>query len=148
MIYKQTVSLKNINLDQVCNTFHDRKFVNFLTSFQPIKIISWTGIEDDKIAFFKLWFLGWRDFKVKHSHYTKINDCLSFNDTGNVLPFGLTNWNHNHTVKKDKDNILIIDLLEVKHRNILLGYALFPMLIFPIFIRRILYPLYFYKNKS
>ncbi len=148
MIYKQTVSLKNTSFNKVFNTFHDRKFVNYLTSFQPIKIISWTGIENDKIAFFKLWFLGWRDFKVKHSHYTKKDNFLSFKDNGKVLPFGLTDWNHNHTVKKDKNNILIIDLLEVKHKNPLLGYALFPMLIVPIFIRRLLYPLYFYNNNS
>ncbi len=148
MIYKQTVSIKNANFDKVCNSFHDRKFVDFLTSLQPVKIISWTGIENDKIAFFKLWFFGWRDFKVKHSEYTIENNILSFKDIGQELPFGLTSWNHKHTVKKDKDKILIVDVIKIKHKNLILGYILLPMLVVPIFIRKFLYPLYFYKYQS
>ncbi len=64
------------------------------------------------------------------------------------LEYGTDSLEVDVTAINSSDNILIIDLLEVKHENILLGYILFPVLIFPIFIRKFLYPLYFYKNKS
>ena len=67
MRYNQIVSLKNINFNIVSKSFREIKFVNFLISFQPVKIINWEGVENNKKAHFKLWFLGWRNFKVKHS---------------------------------------------------------------------------------
>ena len=48
MRYNQIVSLKNINFKIVSKSFREIKFVNFLISFQPVKIISWEGVENNK----------------------------------------------------------------------------------------------------
>jgi len=143
MRYNQIVSLKNINFNIVSKSFREIKFVNFLISFQPVKIINWEGVENNKKAHFKLWFLGWRNFKVKHSDFSLSDETLTFTDKGEVLPFGLTDWNHIHTVKKNNNNTIIYDSLSFNHPNKLIGFLLYPILVSPIFLRKILYPLYF-----
>ncbi len=147
MQYSQVVGLKDLKYKDVEAAFHDIHFVKFLTSFQPVKIIQWEGIKTDKVAYFKLWFFGWKDFKVKHQDYKKRSSFLSFIDKGFVLPFGLTFWEHKHTVEKVDSKILVKDLLEFSHGSKVLEYLLFPILVSPIFIRKILYHLYFNKIK-
>ena len=146
MKYYQIVKINKTTFEEVVKAFSDINFIKFLTFIQPIKIIDWSGIKNKKIAFFKLWFLGWKNFKVIHSDYRLNKKQLSFIDQGVELPLGITDWNHKHIVKNNKTNILIIDSINIKHKNILIGYILFPILIFPIFIRKLLYKLYF-KNK-
>tara|TARA_X000001036_G_scaffold430720_1_gene463873 strand:- start:404 stop:841 length:438 start_codon:yes stop_codon:yes gene_type:complete len=143
MEFYQEVKIKKNNFQNVINAFHDINFVRFLTYLQPIKIIIWEGIENNKLAFFKLWFLGWKDFKVKHSNYKLSHNELSFIDSGLDLPLGISSWHHKHIVKKHKNHVLIIDSLCIEHSNKLIGYMLFPVLIFPIIIRIILYKIYF-----
>ena len=146
MKYHQNVKIKNINSQKVSLAFHDIKLVEFLTSLQPIKIISWLGITDGKTAYFQLWFLGWKNFKVKHENYKINSNGLSFIDRGIELPLGIKTWIHEHAVKKDGKDTIIEDSLYFSHSNIYIGYILFPLLIFPIFIRRILYQIYFLKK--
>ena len=145
MKFYQEVKIKNTKFENVINSFHDIKFVKFLTSLQPIKIINWDGIQNNKLAFFKLWFLGWRNFKVMHSNYKNNATELSFIDSGIELPLGLKSWHHEHIVRKNGNETLIIDSLNIKHSNILAGYIIFPILVLPIFIRIFLYKIYFRK---
>ncbi len=146
MKYYQTVKLSKVDFKIVNKAFNDINFVKFLTSFQPVKIINWSGIEDDKMAFFKLWFLGWNNFKVKHSNYIKNKNELSFIDEGVELPLGLKSWHHKHIVEKKGNGTIIIDSLTIEHTNSLIGYILLPMFISPIIIRKILYRIYFFKK--
>tara|TARA_B110000116_G_scaffold265092_1_gene273761 strand:+ start:5153 stop:5590 length:438 start_codon:yes stop_codon:yes gene_type:complete len=145
MKFYQEVKIKNIRFEDVIKSFHDISFVKFLTYLQPIKIIDWDGIQNGKLAFFKLWFLGWKSFKVKHSNYKNRPDEFSFIDKGIELPLGLKFWGHKHIVKKNEKDISIIDSLNIEHSNRLIGYIIFPILIFPIFIRIFLYKIYFNK---
>jgi ligand-binding SRPBCC domain-containing protein len=145
MKFYQKVKIKNTKFEDVINSFHDIKFIKFLTYLQPIKIINWDGIQNDKLAFFKLWFLGWKNFKVKHSNYKNNTDELSFTDRGIELPLGLKSWHHDHIIINNENEILIIDSLNIKHSNTLIGYIIFPFLILPIFIRFFLYKIYFRK---
>ena len=145
MKYHQQVKIKNTDFEIAAETFHDIKLVEFLTYLQPIKIINWAGIENGKLAFFKLWFCGWKNFKVKHSNYKRDKNELSFIDIGVEMPLGIRYWCHKHIVKKNKKNIIIIDSLNIEHANLLIGYILFPIFITPIFIRIILYKRYFKK---
>lgn len=146
MNYKQNVKLKNINFEKVSEGFHDIKFVEFLTQSQPVKIIEWTGIQNGRNAHFKLWFFGWRNFKVSHEAYKKNNKMLYFIDRGIDLPFGLSSWEHQHIVEKEKDIVLVKDIVNYSHPSKFIGILLYPMLVFPIIIRKILYKLYFRKN--
>ena len=146
MKYYQKVIIKKKDFKKGLLAFNDINFVKFLTFLQPVKIISWDGIENNKIAYFKLWFLYWHNFKVKHKNYKISSNKLSFTDQGIELPLGVKSWNHKHTLVKDGNNFLIIDILDVKHKNTLIGYLIFPILIFPIVIRKILYKAYFYKK--
>ena len=146
MKYYQTVKLSKVDFNIVNKAFNDINFVKFLTSFQPVKIINWSGIENNKMAFFKLWFLGWNNFKVKHSNYIKNKNELSFIDEGIELPLGLKSWHHKHIVEKKGNGAIIIDSLTIEHTNRLIGYVLFPMFISPIIIRKILYRIYFFKK--
>ncbi|MBI45655.1 MAG: hypothetical protein CMG66_05790 [Candidatus Marinimicrobia bacterium] len=145
MNFYQEVKIKTSTFDNIVKNFHDIRLVQFLTYLQPIKIIHWGGIENNKIAFFKLWFLGWRNFKVTHTNYKKKSNQLSFIDKGIELPLGLKSWSHKHTIKKNQSDVLIIDSLNIKHSNKLFGYILYPILIFPIIIRIFLYKIYFKK---
>ena len=146
MNYNQTVKIKNINFQKVSTAFHSIKLVKFLTNLQPVKIIEWSGIENQKTAYFKLWLFGWKTFKVKHQEY-KLNDNeLSFIDKGIVLPLGIKSWEHTHIVEGVGENTIIRDLVYFSHTNILMEYLLFPILMFPIIIRKLFYKIYFSKN--
>tara|TARA_Y100000996_G_C22389083_1_gene588381 strand:- start:55 stop:498 length:444 start_codon:yes stop_codon:yes gene_type:complete len=145
MKYNQTVKIKNVDFKIVNQAFHSINFVNFLTSFQPVKIINWSGVKDGDEAYFKLWFFGWKDFKVKHEKYNVSEMKLSFIDRGIKLPLGIDSWEHTHIVKMDKEHTIIKDKVCFTHSNKFLSYLLFPILIFPIFIRKLLYKVYFIK---
>ena len=148
MEYSQTVKIKNTCFKNASNSFHNIEFVKFLTKSQPIKIIKWEGIKNKDIAFFKLWFLGWKNFIVIHENYNFTKEFLSFTDKGIQLPLGIKYWKHSHIIKKHHNDILIIDSLTIKHSNILIGYLLVPILLFPIFIRKFLYKFYFLKSNK
>ena len=143
MRYNQRVIIKNIDYQKVRKAFHSIRLVRFLTYLQPIKIMEWSGIENGKTAYFKLWFFGWKDFKVMHENYQDNNNFLFFVDKGIKLPLGISFWKHEHSVFKDKENTIIQDSLSFNHLNKYMGYLLFPILVFPIFIRRFLYKVYF-----
>ena len=146
MFYKQKVKIKNISFHEVVSSFHDLKFVKFLITLQPVKIISWNGIYNTDRAYFMFWLLGWKNFKVIHKDYQKPTDIyFSFVDKGEVLPLGLIYWKHKHSVIYENNEIFIIDDINFKHKNFL-GIFLYPILIAPIFVRKILYRLYFKYN--
>ena len=46
MNYKQTVIIKNVSLSQANKTFNDIKFLKYLITLQPVKIIRWDGTYD------------------------------------------------------------------------------------------------------
>tara|TARA_Y100001978_G_scaffold165527_1_gene152963 strand:+ start:1192 stop:1632 length:441 start_codon:yes stop_codon:yes gene_type:complete len=143
MKYYQEVIIKNVTFGKIVSSFNNIKIVNFLTQLQPIQIIKWDGIEDGKVAHFKLWFFGWKDFEVIHSDYYLDENELSFIDNGSVLPLGLTFWRHKHSIVIKKGYVTIIDNLKFNHESSFLGYLLYPLLVSPIFLRKLLYRLYF-----
>ena len=146
MEYNQKVLIKNQPTDKIIKAFHDMKFVKFLMLLQPIKIINWDGIENKKKAAFYLWFFGWKKFEVEHSNYTISKDQLSFIDEGLNLPLGIKSWHHEHIVKKHNKGTLIIDKLNFNHSQKLIGFLIYPLLTFPILIRRVLYKIYFFNK--
>ena len=146
MKYKQNVKLKNISFEIVSLAFHSIRLVEFLTQSQPVKIIEWTGIQNGNKAHFKLWFFGWKNFKVMHDAYQKSDNSLYFIDRGIDLPLGIKSWEHQHIVKKEHEMVIIKDIINYSHSNRYIGFLLYPILIFPIIIRKILYKLYFFKS--
>ena len=143
MFYNQKVKIKNTTFNKVVDSFHDLDFVKFLITLQPVRIIKWAGILDGDRAHFMFWFFGWKDFKVVHKNYTKATkNFFCFTDYGQVLPLGLIYWKHDHTVLCEDNEVYILDQVEYKHKNFL-GFVLYPFLIAPIFIIKILYKLYF-----
>ena len=145
MNYNQKVKIKNIAFEKVSSAFHSIKIVKFLTGFQPVQIIEWSGIENGKRAHFKLWFFGWKNFKVKHESYMKSNNELFFIDRGIELPLGVKYWKHKHIIKRNGEGVIIQDLVSFSHANIFMEYLLFPILMFPIIIRKLFYKIYFWK---
>ncbi len=145
MRYNQIVKIDNASFKKAVNEFQNIGFVEFLTGFQPIKIMKWEGIKNNDEAFFKLWFFGWKNFKVKHINYKLNDEELSFIDYGISLPLGLKSWEHQHTLKNSSNGIIIIDSLKIKHSKNFIGIILYPMLVFPIILRKILYKIYFRK---
>ena len=123
MKYYQEVIIKNVTFGKIVSSFNNIKIVNFLTQLQPIQIIKWDGIEDGKVAHFKLWFFGWKDFEVIHSDYYLDENELSFIDNGSVLPFGLTFWRHKHSVVNKNGYVTIIDSLKFMGISIALNFA-------------------------
>ena len=145
MQYSQKVIIKNTDYEKVREAFHSIELVRFLTYLQPINIIEWSGIENGKMAYFKLWFFGWKNFKVKHESYMKSNNELFFIDRGVELPLGVKYWKHKHIIKKNGEGVIIQDLVSFSHANIFMEYLLFPILMFPIIIRKLFYKIYFWK---
>ena len=146
--YNQKVKIKHIEYDIVCEQFNNLEFVKYLTQFQPVKVLKWDGINNGCEAIFKIWLFKWHVFSVVHDNYNKQENCLSFYDNGTKLPFGIINWNHKHQIEINGKSVVIFDNLKFEHNNLLLALLLYPILISPILIRKILYPLYFKKIKS
>ena len=146
MRYKQSVIVKNVSLVDAKKVFCDIDFLRYLISFQPVKVIQWDGTFDGAFAHMRFWFFGWKDFMVMHSQNSSDQKSFSFKDMGSVLPFGLTKWEHKHQVFEDGENIRIVDDIEFSCKNIILSYITYPILIAPIFIRRILYKTYKWNN--
>lgn len=145
MKYKQSVILKNVSIDSARIAFSEISFLKHLIAFQPVKIIDWEGIFDGATAHMSFWFFGWKDFKVKHSDNFKDNDSFSFKDQGLDLPFGLNKWVHEHIVVKRGKNIEIIDKIIFSGNNKFLALIVYPILIAPIFFRKVLYKTYSWK---
>ena len=88
MIYQQTVTIKNRNIEKVIDSFHKIDFIKFLISLQPVRIIKWDGIENGLTAHLKFWLLKWHSFIVIHKNYKRTSTSLSFVDSGITLPHG------------------------------------------------------------
>ena len=138
MKYRQSVIVKNVTLQKANETFNDIKFLKYLIALQPVKIINWDGTYDGAEAHMKFWFFGWKDFKVTHGENRSEKNLFSFKDIGSVLPFGLSKWEHTHIVLKKENNVEIVDELNFKGPNSLIMFFVAPVLIFPIFLRRVL----------
>ena len=144
MLYQQKVILKDIKTSDVIQSFHDKKFVDYLISYQPVKINSWNGIEKGKVASFSFWFFGWKNMKVIHDGYEVSESYLHFEDKGLELPFGLMSWKHHHKVLDHEKGTLIIDHISVESGSSIKKYVIFPIMLIPIFIRKITYKVWFY----
>ncbi|MFL2997128.1 MAG: hypothetical protein ACJZ1Q_00045 [Candidatus Neomarinimicrobiota bacterium] len=150
MLFKQKVHLKKINPFDVIESFHNRDFVDFLISFQPVKILKWTGIKNGESASFKFWFFGWKKMDVIHQNYQSKTDFLSFEDHGVGLPFGLTSWKHRHIVEKVQNGTLITDIIFFDESTTVKKFLIKPIMLFPIITRILSYKVWFYfiKNKG
>jgi len=148
MLYQQNVIIKGIDVSTIIKSFHDRKFVEFLISNQPVRINNWDGIENEKEASFSFWFFGWRNIRVVHSNYKASNKSLFFEDSGLQLPFGLKKWNHHHIVQEQNENVVIIDKVYMESNSLLLRPFIYLIMLFPIVIRKITYKIWFYRFNS
>jgi len=142
-MFKQEVLIKNVPIKKVIESFHDKDFVRYLIKFQPVEMISWSGIKSGEKAEFRFWFFGWREMSVVHKNYVLNKNQLSFEDHGEVLPFGLVDWKHEHIVKQVKDGISITDLVSFSGKSIRLNPFIKLIMLFPIIIRRITYKMWF-----
>ena len=146
MKYQQSIVVKNISMEDAKSAFNDINFLQHLIALQPVKVIKWDGTFDGAIAHMKFWFFGWKDFIVEHNSNEKKRNSFSFKDTGSTLPFGLTKWEHTHKVMKINSDINIIDRIHFECKSKILGAFVYPILIAPIFIRKILYQTYNWKK--
>ena len=144
MVYEQQVILKDVKVSDVIRSFHDRKFVDFLTALQPVNILKWDGIESGKVASFSFWFFGWKIMKVVHEGYEAKDTYLHFIDKGLKLPFGLDSWNHQHVVEVKDDNVIIRDRVRMRSGSRAKLFLIFPIMSLPILIRKITYKIWFY----
>ena len=80
---------------------------------------------------------------VVHKNYSSTKDYLSFEDRGLILPFGLKGWKHQHIVKGHDRGSLIIDKIILPKETSLKKFFIYPVMFFPIFIRRITYKIWF-----
>ena len=76
-----------------------------------------------------------------------LTKAFSFKDTGFVLPFGLIKWEHSHKVIEEDININIVDSIEFECKSKSIGLLIFPILIAPIVIRKILYKTYNWQSR-
>jgi len=148
MSFQQQVLLKNIKPFDVMRSFHDLKFVEFLTAGQPVRINIWEGIDNNKKASFSFWFFGWKTINVVHENYRISKDHLSFEDRGTELPFGLNLWQHQHTVKPCDNGTVIVDTVLMNDSTPIKKFWIYPIMIFPILIRRVTYKIWFYYLKG
>ena len=148
MSFQQQVLLKNINPFDVIRSFHDLRFVEFLIAGQPIRINLWEGIDNNKKALFSFWFFGWKTMNVVHEKYLIGKDHLYFEDRGTELPFGLNLWQHKHTVKPYDNGTVIVDTVLMDDSTPIKMFWIYPIMIFPILIRRVTYKIWFYYLNS
>jgi len=145
MKYKQSVILKNVSINEARIAFSELSFLKHLIAFQPVKIIEWKGTSDGEVAHMRFWFFGWKNFKVEHCDNFEDENSFSFKDQGLELPFDLNQWVHEHIVITRGNNIEIIDKINFSGNNKILALLLYPILILPIFVRKVLYRTYSWK---
>ena len=145
-MFKQEVLIRNVPFKKVIESFHDKDFVRYLIKFQPVEMISWSGIKSGERAEFRFWFFGWREMSVVHKNYVSNKNQLSFEDHGEVLPFGLVEWKHEHIVKQVKDGTLITDLVSFSGASLRINFFIKIIMLFPIIIRRITYKMWFNRS--
>ena len=80
MPFTQKTFIKNVNPIDVVRCFHSNEFIEFLILGQPVKIVSWKGIDNNKEASFLFWFFGWRKMSVVPETYKLDPHNLSFED--------------------------------------------------------------------
>ena len=139
MVFEQKVLIKNIIPLDVIKSFHDHRFIEFLTFAQPVKIKNWSGIDNGKKAIFSFWFFGWRKFSVIHKNY-EVGD--------NFLYFGLQEWEHCHIVKGHQYGTMIIDRVHLHENNRIKRYLISLIMLLPIVMRRLTYRIWFYFLKE
>ena len=142
MKYKQSVLVKNVSMKSARTAFNNVAFLKHLITLQPVKIMVWEGTYDGALAHMRFWFLGWKDFMVQHKNNSQLKNSFSFKDQGTVLPFRLTKWTHSHKVIKRGENIEILDEIYFDGDKKILALMFYPILIAPIFFRKILYKTY------
>ena len=147
MKYQQSVIVKNVSINTARFVFNEIAFLEHLITLQPVRVVKWEGTFDGALAHMKFWFFGWRDFIVKHNSNENNNKSFSFKDTGFVLPFGLIKWEHSHKVIEEDININIVDSIEFECKSKSIGLLIFPILIAPIVIRKILYKTYNWQSR-
>ena len=76
-----------------------------------------------------------------------LTKSFSFKDTRFVLPFGLIKWEHSHKVIEEDININIVDSIEFECKSKSIGLLIFPILITPIVIRKMLYKTYNWQSR-
>ena len=148
MKYQQSVIVKDISMEAAKSAFNDINFLKHLIALQPVKVVKWDGTFNGAVAHMRFWFFGWKDFIVKHNSNEEKRSSFSFKDTGSTLPFGLTKWEHTHKVMKINSDINIIDIIHFECKSKILGAFVYPILIAPIFIRKISYQTYNWKSKK
>ena len=142
MRYIQKVEIGCNDIKKVKGEFNNILFLKHLTKLLPVKIIEWDGTYDGAKAHLAFWLFGWRDFIVNHRENTEDDVKFSFVDEGISLPFYLKSWRHIHGAYKERDLIIIKDEVNFTTDSKFLDLILFPMLVMPIFIRKILYKTY------
>jgi len=142
MRYVQRVKINCSDIKTVKDEFNNLLFLKHLTKPLPVKIIEWDGTEDRAKAHLAFWFFGWRDFIVQHKNNVETKSEFSFIDEGKSLPFFLKKWRHKHGAYKTKDYITIKDEVFFTTKNTILDLTLFPVLVLPIIIRKVLYKTY------
>ena len=143
LAFNQKTVLKNIAPQDVIQCFHSPKFIKFLIAGQPVKIRDWSGLKIARKLLFLLVF--WLEkMSVVHENYNCSEDFLSFEDIGLILPFGLKNWKHKHIVKAHKLGAVIIDKIYIDNEKSLKTFFIYPIMLFPIIIRKITYKIWFY----
>ena len=142
MRYIQKVEIGCNDIKKVKGEFNNILFLKHLTKLLPVKIIEWDGTYDGAKAHLAFWFFGWRDFIVNHRENTEDDVKFSFVDEGMSLPFYLKSWRHIHGAYKERGLIIIKDEVNFTTDSKFLDLILFPMLVMPIIIRKILYKTY------
>ena len=148
MDFRQETIIKNVDTLDIIRSFHNYKFINFLTIGQPVKINSWTGIYDGKRASFSFWFFGWKKMAVRHQGYEVGRHHLHFVDVGEILPFGLKDWEHHHIVKSHGSGSVIIDEIKMDKSSFVKKYVVLPIMLLPVLIRKVTYKIWFYSFKG
>jgi ligand-binding SRPBCC domain-containing protein len=81
---------------------------------------------------------------VIHKNYQVTRNNLSFEDCGTQLPFGLSEWKHEHVVRPYRNGSIIEDNVTMDRSSLVKRVLIYPIMLFPIFIRRITYKIWFY----
>ena len=144
MLFQQKTVIKKVKILNIIKSFHSHRFIKFLTNGQPVRIDSWNGIENGKFASFSFWFFGWKKILVEHKNYHATKDSLYFVDVGIKLPFGLNSWEHHHIIKPYKDDTIIIDKIILFKSGRFKKYLIYPIMLFPVVIRKITYKIWFH----
>lgn len=128
------------SIPQVFGAFNQELFLALKPPFLPMKLLRFDGCKVGDQVHLDLGLNVWISLITEHQ--IGEDECY-FVDEGSQLPFPLKKWRHQHLIKRQGEETLIIDNIDYSTGLKLLDLIVFPFFYFMFWLRKPVYRKFF-----